>query len=107
VTSHGKLGLKNGRYTKEKRDMKDKNKNATVDETADDTEIGKLISEIVESGEPDLAEAIELTHEGLGYAKKLTAITFGTAAADDLSLVLKVYDRINDRLVEDDEDDDD
>ena len=73
-------------------------------EKTDDTEIGKLISEIVESGEPDLAEAIELTHESLDYAKRLTAITFGTAAADNPSLVMEIYDRINERLVEDDED---
>ena len=73
-------------------------------EKTDDTEIGKLISEIVESGEPDLAEAIELTHESLDYAKRLTAITFGTTAADNPSLVMEIYDRINDRLVEDDED---
>lgn len=87
--------------------MKDKNK--TVNEAADekdDTEIGQLVSEIVESGEPDLAEAIELTHEGLLYAKRLTAITFGTDAAADLSLVLEVYDRINERLVEDEDEDD-
>jgi hypothetical protein len=82
-------------------------KNKT-DEKVDDTEIGKLISAIVESGEPDLAEAIELTHEGLGYAKRLAAIVFGQDAACNSSsspaLVLEVYDRINERLIEDDED---
>ena len=78
-------------------------KNETTEET---TEIGKLVAEVCESGEHDLAEAIEMTSETLDYAKRLTAIAFGATAADDKEFVLRIYDRIMERLVNEDEDED-
>jgi hypothetical protein len=80
-------------------------KNDKTETTEETTEIGKLVAEICENGEHDLAEAIEMTSEALGYAKRLTAIAFGPAATDDKEFVLRIYDRILDRLVDEDDDD--
>lgn len=88
--------------------MKKKNdKNETVDEKSDDTEIGKLISEIVERGEPELAEAIEAVFDGLTDAKRLTAIAFSPEAANNHAFVLEIYDRVLEQIIVDDDDGDD
>lgn len=86
--------------------MKKNDKNETVDTKSDDTEIGKLVGEIVKSGEPEQAEAVDAVYNCLLHAKRLAAIVFGPDAANDHTLVLGVYDRIIDQTFDEGDDDD-